>query len=155
MPFEPLFTKKQLEDRLSATVVRRIYDDNNDGTADTDPIEQLRLDASSKVRGKLGPVYNPELLLGALADELVRIGLDQAVAMAAQRFPEVMRKDWEKLMTQADKDLSELRKGIANLGVNTSPEPAANVGGEVIADDQLLEDEPQQFWTGDGGTGIF
>jgi hypothetical protein len=129
-----LITIEQLEARLSATGVTRLYDDDNDGEADDEPIAQLCRDASSKVRGKLGPVYDPDNITADAADEVVRVALDQAFAMAVQRFPEVMKfHDWEKLMAQADKDLKELRNGMANLGVNTPPEPAANQGGRVTS----------------------
>jgi hypothetical protein len=152
----PFITKAQLEKRLSSIIVKRIYDDDNDGVADTDPLDQLCMDASSKVRGKLGPVYNPDLLDSATVDEIRRITLDQAHAMAAQRFPEVLRIDGFRLMEQADKDLKALRIGDANLGVNGSPEPAANVGGTVTSGDINDPDypEPKEHFALDG-TGSF
>lgn len=126
------FTKAQLEARMSAKRVKRIFDDNADGNADTNPINQLRADASSKVRSYLEPMgtfdtivalFNEEtgeLLSGkVLPDEVTRLALDVAVALACQRHPEVMRQDWVKLMEQCDKDLGRLRDGKTSLGGGT------------------------------------
>jgi phage gp36-like protein len=132
MAYEPLITKAQLEARLSRVLVQRIFDDNDDGVADNDPVTALIRDASSKVRGRLGPVYNPETLDENTVDEVIRITLDVATAYAAQRHPEIVQYDWEALMKQSDADLKMLRLGEANLGTNASPpEPAANHGGMV------------------------
>ncbi len=130
---DPLFTTDQLRARLSSLTVDRIYDDNGDGSADADPLTQLQRDASSKVRSHLGPVYDTALLTADVSDELVRIALDVAHAMAAQRHPEVLRIDGYRMMEQAEKELKKLREGITNLGIETSPEPAANQGGEALS----------------------
>lgn len=122
----PLITRKQLENRLGREVVQRIYDDNNDGVADADPINQVLSDASSKVRGGL-PLYNPDDLTPAnalLTDELRRLALDAAVAMTAQRHPGYTKYNWVELMEQIDADLDRIRKGQASLGSNASPTPA-------------------------------
>lgn len=136
MAYNPLITKAQLEARLSRVLVQRIYDDNDDGDADADPVAALIRDASSKVRGRLGPVFDPETLDENTVDEVVRITLDVAVAYAAQRHPEIVQYDWEALMKQSDADLKMLRLGEANLGTNQSPpEHAANQGGRVWSGD--------------------
>ncbi len=149
----PLITKEQLENRLSKLVLDRIYDDDGTGEANSEPVDALIRDASSKVRGKLGPVYNPDVIDENTNAEVTRITLDVAVAYAYQRHPEIARADWEAIMKQADKELAEIRTGLANLGTNAPPEPAANVGGALYADDG--GDEPKRFFTDDGGTGVF
>lgn len=149
----PLFTQEQLEARLSATTVKRIYDDANNGSADSNAIIQLQRDASSKVRTVLGAVYDPDLLTPATLDEVVRLALDVAQAMAAQRHPEYVRIDGFKLMKQATDDLELIRKGLSNLGTNAAPEPAANQGGDVDSDNPDDEEpQPKVFL---GGTGLF
>jgi phage gp36-like protein len=124
---DALVTKAQLEARLSKVTVQRIFDDNNDGVADTDPVTQLLKDASSKVRGAL-PGYDPDTLTAAnaaISEELRRIALDAAVAMAAQRRPTIVKGiDWKEMMEQVDNDLEKVRKGQATLGANTNPTPA-------------------------------
>lgn len=126
------FTKAQFEARLSAKKVKRIYDDNSDGVADVDPVNQLRADATSKVRSYIEPMGIMTTLLplfnqttgevltnSVLPDEIIRLSLDVGVALAAQRHPEVMRQDWRLLMEQCDKDLARLRDGKTSLGGGT------------------------------------
>jgi phage gp36-like protein len=149
----PLITRAQLEERLSVATVRRIFDDNNDGTADSGPLTRLLTDASSKLRATLGPLYDLDKLDPATSDELVRISLDIAHAYAAQRHPEFVRVDGFKLMQQAEKELEKIRAGLANLGTKGTPEPAANQGGIVTEDPSLAEDESPHFAL--GGTGDF
>lgn len=123
------FTKKQLENRLSAKRVKRVYDDNRDGNADSDPINQLRADATSKVRSYLAPMgimpalealfdqVTGELLTDKiLPEEVVRLALDQAHVYAAQRFPEQWKLDWLVMQKQVDKELCDLRDGKTSLG---------------------------------------
>ncbi len=156
------FTKKQLEARMSAKRVQRIFDDNADGSVDTDPVNQLRADASSKVRSFLEPMgtfasivllFNQttgELLTGKiLPEEVVRLALDVAVALACQRHPEVMRQDWVKLMDQVDKDLAKLRDGKTSLGGGMqggveTPETLVQGAVAVYADDGRCTDEDER-----------
>lgn len=141
-------TKTQFENRIGAKRVKRLYDDNSDGTADTDPVNQLRADASSKVRSYLEPMgimdslvalFNQttgELLTGkVLPDEVIRLTLDVAVALAAQRHPEVMRQDWRLLMQQCDADLKALREGKTSLGGGTQGSvatPESEIQGATV-----------------------
>lgn len=147
----PLFTQAQLEARISKLTVQRIYDDDNDGTADNDPIAGLVRDASSKVYSYLGPIYDVALIDPAQQDEVVRLGLDVAQAMAAQRHPEYVRIDGYKMMAQAESDLKNLRKNLTNLGIKTPPEPAANTGGDVESGDPCDPcPQPHVFLDGTG-----
>lgn len=144
------FTKALLEGRLSVKRVQRIFDDDNDGVVDSDPLMQLRRDASSKVASYLEPIglmprlealVNPttgELLAPAsgFPEEVVRLALDVAVALACQRFPEIMRQDWQTLMAQAEKDLDRLRTNKTSLGGQGAQE-AANEGGAIRSGDPL------------------
>lgn len=135
---DPFITKEQLQDRLSEPVLRRIADDGGDGIPDQRVVDRLLRDACSKVRGGLGLILDVDLFTevnATEAEELVRIALDTAVAYAAARFPEVMRRDWVPMMKQVDADLDRIRKGLANLGTNLAPEPAANQGGAIRSGD--------------------
>lgn len=134
-------TIAQLEARLSTVVVQRIYDDNNDGTRDTAIVQECLDDASAKVDSYLAPLGILPLAQ-PYPREVIRLELDVAQAYAAQRFPEAVRLDWEKLMGQAEKDLDRLRTGKTMLGARP-PDPAANHGGEVFTDDASnIEGEP-------------
>jgi phage gp36-like protein len=116
---DPLITKEQLIARLGQNQFDRVFDDNNDGKADKLSEEQVRKDASSKVRGAIGPVYTQAQLTSA-TEELVRITLDVAEAMATRRRPTILKGDWTELMAQADKDLKAVRMTMANLGTDDS-----------------------------------
>lgn len=136
MPY-PYFTQKDLEDRLGEVRVRRIFDDSNIGLASEDAITRLRKDASSKVRGRLGS----HLKQGQIddvevttPDEIVRIALDMATALAAQRYPEVVQYDWEPIMKEANADLDRWMKGQISVGV----EATAAMGVATV-----LSDEPR------------
>lgn len=138
-------TSTDLSARLSATKLARIYDDDRDGTADTDPVALLIADACSKVAGYLRGLYDLAVIEAAPPHEVVRLTLDVAVAMAAQRHPEVVRVDWVPLMQGAERDLERLRAGKTRLDVMGSPEPAANASGG------FSEGDPSQF---DGATAL-
>lgn len=113
---DPLFSRKELEDRYSPTTVQRVLDDFGEGSPSVDAIDQIRADASSKVRGKIGPSVNLDDLDPEVATEVKRIALDVAGALMAIRHPEVVRRDGIALMKLAEKDLEGIRLGQADLG---------------------------------------
>jgi hypothetical protein len=133
---DPIITKEQAIAKLGQAMFTRIFDDNNDSAADKLSEEQMRADASDRVRGKLGPIYNPDLLTQLTASqvgEIRRITLDNFKAMCADRRPTIVKQDPEVLFLRADRDLKDLRSQLANLGTNLAPEPAANVGCTVTS----------------------
>lgn len=132
---DPIITKDQLIARLGLIQFGRVFDDNNDSAADKLPEEQLRRDASGMVRGGIGLVFDVALLTTDLSDNLTRVTLDVAEAMATKRRPTILKGDWVEMMKSARLDIQELRKGIQNLGITGAPEPAANHGGEVTSGD--------------------
>lgn len=123
------FTQADLEKRLSTDTVNAIYDDANAGSASAAPIAALIADSSSKVDSYLRGIY--PLPLTVVPNEVKRLALDVAVAYAAQRHSEYVRRDWKTLMEQVERDLKSLRRGETRLDIQTTPEPAANEGGFV------------------------
>lgn len=118
--------------RLSAAVVRRIYDDNNDGLPDSDPVAQLIRDAEAMFEGYCRGIYDLAALRIAHPNEAIRLVLDCVEFLAAKRFPQACKRDWTILEASVRKELESLRKGLTRLDVMGSPEPAANQGGEVF-----------------------
>lgn len=119
-----LITRVELENRLGRTTVQRLSDDNNDGVADKSVVDQILADASSKVRGALGPWYDSattDSANAAVAEELRRIALDAAVAMAAERRPTIVKLDHVEKMKQVDRDLTRIQNGRSNLGADSPP----------------------------------
>jgi phage gp36-like protein len=121
-----------LEARLSAAVVKRIYDDNNLGAAEETPLSQLIKDAEAKFEGYCRGIYDLAALRLAKPNEAVRMCLDIAEAFAAKRFPRAYTRDWQPLMDFVDRELKRLRTSETRLDIASSPEPAANVGGKVL-----------------------
>ena len=131
----PYITQVELESRVSAQVVRRVLDDDNNGTADANPVTRLLADASAKVAGYLRGIYSLDAVAATTPEEVKRITLDVAHAYLMLRHPEWVRGDGHELMKLATAELKDLRNGVSRLDVEGSPEPAANTGGTVIQGD--------------------
>lgn len=127
----PYIVQSDLEDRVSATVLRRILDDDNAGSAKPSAVTRVIADASAKVAGYLRGIYDLDVVAANPPQEVVRLTLDVATAYLFQRFPEYARGDWLALMQQCDVELKALRRGDTRLDVTGPPEPAANTGGDV------------------------
>lgn len=137
MPW-PLITKAQLEARLSKRVVQRLLDDDRDGAADTNVVDRLLLDASGKFAGFAAQIYDiaaiRAMAANVLPDEVTRLTLDVAQAMAAQRHPEFVRLDGFELMKQVVAELKMLREGMTNTGVADDVAPETqDIGGAVVS----------------------
>jgi phage gp36-like protein len=113
------FTAEELANRISAAAIKNIYDDDNDGTADSPAVDRLRADATSKVASYLHGLYDLDVIAADPPNEVVRLALDVAVAYAAQRFPSYVRRDWKPLLEAAELDLGRLRSGKTLLDVAT------------------------------------
>jgi phage gp36-like protein len=125
---DPIITKDQMVARIGQVQFDRVFDDNNDGKGDKLSWEQTLRDASGKVRGGIGLVYDATKLTADLSDNLTCVTLDVAEAMATKRRPTILKGDWVEMMKDARASIKDLRDGIANLGITTEPEPAANHG---------------------------
>src|SRR5512139_2657462 len=121
-----------VENRISAAVVRRITDDNNDGSSDTGPISDLIDSAEAMFEGAVRDIYTLTVLRASGSFRARQIVLDLVQALAAKRFPRAMGREWEPLMQDARAQLRDLREGRSALDVVGSPEPAANKGGEIL-----------------------
>lgn len=154
MPY-PWITQADLESRVSAAVVRRLLDDDRDGTADDNAVTRVIADSCAKVAGYVSPVYTRADVDAAVPPEVVRLSLDVAVAYLAQRHPEFVRRDWEPLMKYADAELKAMRAGKTNLGVDGSPEPAVSAGADITVGDPDTFDEDTYEPTFQWGSGDF
>lgn len=149
----PYIAKVDIVNRLSPQVVQQIYDDQETGSAADAAVSALCADASSKVAGYLRGIYDLDDVANNPPHEVIRLSLDVATAYASQRFPSYVKRDWEKLMKQAEGDLDKLRMGKTRLDVKLTPEPAANEGGLVVSGDINNPDTKDLLFT--NGTGIF
>lgn len=150
-----------VENFLGPDKVRRIYDDDEDGAPDDDPVLLLIQECETEVFGAAVGTYPADNLPSTPAEaktteggKLLRsLTLKLVRACAWERYPEIARVDPEPIRKEAEKMLDRLcRAKLVLHGLGAKP---ANIGGEVIADDVNLEDEPKKFFTTDGQTGIF
>jgi phage gp36-like protein len=121
-PPAPLITRAQLESRVSATVLDRVLDDSGSGEADVDAVQRILLDASSKIRGALGPLTDLNTLDPEKQTEVVRIALDIATAYLALRHPEILKRDGFTMLDRSEKELAGIHVGKADLGTEEDPQ---------------------------------
>jgi hypothetical protein len=152
--------QSDLEQHIGPDAIRRLYDDEGEGSASEDPLQLLVNSNEAIVIGSAARNYAnsslPESRTAALTTEggrlLRAITLELIKGYAWSRYPEFARGDGQSTIDRAMGLVKMLARAELVLeGLNVDP---ANVGGEVIADDDD-EDEPKQFWLGGGGTGIF
>jgi len=127
-----------LENRLTARVVRQILDDDIDGSPDAGPLAQVIADAEAYCEGFVRGNYDIAALqaLGVGAPtEFKRLCLDVAAAFLVERHPEYIRADGDDMIERARRDLMDLRNGVTRMNVVGSPENAANQGGIVRTGD--------------------
>lgn len=139
-------TVTDLEDRLSASVVREILDDDNDGTPDTGPVLRFLLDAQSYVEGALRTVFKlADLRAQSPTDnEIVRLILDRAEGRIYIRHPEHARFDGGKALDRNDKEIAAF-VARGQRGLDNDDHTAANQGGvtTTMAADANFPDPPK------------
>lgn len=127
------FTDAQLASRIGKDAVRALFDDNQDGVADTDNLTALKRDATACVSGYMRGIYSLPLD-EPVSYEVTRLALDVAVAYAAERHPEFVRRDWRMLWEKVRQELCDVRNGKTRLDISAATNPAiapSNVGGAV------------------------
>lgn len=151
-------TADMLEKRVSANLSVRIFDDDDDGTADSDIITQIIEDAESLFESYARGIYPLSSLRVVSPPRLAStLCLDIAEYLTYRRFPKAANRAWEPLMDSAMNQLKALRKGDMRLDVDGTPEPAANQGGDYYqqgygsADEDLQPDTFTEDGFGDFG----
>lgn len=148
--------KADIEARVSARVVRQVYDDDRTGTANAAAIAQLIEDAESYVEEIVAGIYDIDEVRDAAPTAMKRLCLDAAVAYLRERWPaltkQITTKTWERLAEEC-KAVQLACRRIDVGGVTAAP---ANVGGVVDpgVPDALTDKGVYQMW-GFGNTGSF
>lgn len=145
-----LITQAEIEARLSARVLRQVYDDDDNGTADAANVARLIEDASSYVLEFYYGNYTAVPESGNIPPALRRLALDAAHAYLAMRHPEYVRADGGKMLERVDKELKRLREAVVVTGTSP-PDPPANVGGAVGAIGSDAPYDPPQSFTSNLG----
>jgi hypothetical protein len=125
--------QSDLEDSLSKTTVMRLFDDDNDGVADIDPVNRVIASAEALVNSRLARSY-PKLTLPVAQSPqsalLKEATLMFAIPLAYRRRPELVRTTGESgrgpsMMKQAFDYLEGLCTGQQFLfDVPAEPGPA-------------------------------
>jgi len=156
-----LVGQQELEDRVSKEVVKQVLDDDNDGTADGDPVRSLIGAVEGHILSTLETQYDTDAIVDAMtvadaSKKLMRtrlmlkgLALDFCEGRIYRRHPEYGRQDGQEQINSAQKILDKLIKTDQTLP-GISPQ-AANLGAEVFPDDETLE-VPKKFFD---NTGIF
>lgn len=156
MPGPYYIAKADIEARVSARVVRQVYDDDRTGTANAAAIAQLIEDAESFVEEIVAGIYDIAEVRTEAPTAMKRLCLDAAVAYLRERWPALTKhlttKTWERLGDEC-KAVSLACRRIDVGGVTAAP---ANVGGVVDpgVPDELADEGKYQMW-GFGNTGWF
>lgn len=146
-------TFEALEARLSVAVVRRIFDDNNDGEPDTAPLLRVIDDAERRFESTMAGLYPSLAVLRQKAGEAASsIVLDLAEAISAKRFPRAINREWQPLMKDALDQLKDYRNGLARIPMDGPPNPPSNAGGDISAGAGSSVDDsdiPEPIFQGD------
>lgn len=156
-----LIAQKDLEDRVSEDVVRRVLDDDNNGSADGDPVKLLIGTVEGHILSTLETQYDTDDIIALMAKAtptakekrtvimLKGLACDFAEGRVYRRHPEYGRQDGQEIIDSAQKVLDRLVKSSQTLpGVTPG---AANLGAEVFPDDEDLT-VPKKFFD---NTGVF
>lgn len=152
MATTPYATRADLERTLSKKVVDQIFDDDSSGEGDEDPIDQLMVEATSRVNMYLAELYRIPVAdsAGNVPDAVRFLTIDVAAALAEMRHPEYVRSNGEKRLADAVDILEKLRDGKIQLDSELLP-PAHNaVAYARSGDANNPESKPKVFIDGMG-----
>ena len=135
-----------LENALGIPVVKAIFDDNQDGTADAAPIAACLAYGTSECDSFLRGVYNVTFPINPVPDELKFAAVDFCCAYATRRRPDVVRamgeQPWTVFRDSAVDKMKRYGKSMQRLPDTTgTPE---NVGAEVRSGDPQSPALPTQ-----------
>ena len=124
-----------LERAITAGMVLRLLDDDNDGTVDAAVATDLIADVDAEIDGYVGRSYNLTTLKADVPPTLRRLATDLFAQFAYQRRPELLNDrgetPWEGRYRRALAKLKELRDGLWRLDIDGDPADPANTDGGV------------------------
>jgi len=154
--------QSDLENRVSAQVVREILDDGPDGETDKGVLDRVIADSESTVESFLRKVYDLEALRTLAAasrdnvpNEIKRLCLDIATAYLWDRFPEYVRADGRQMKMDALDELRDLARGIRRLDDIDTVENTAQVTVEARSGDPDDTDPVAPFFSRPTSFGIY
>lgn len=137
MPY-PWISPDQVSRRIGRLKVHRTFDDDRDGVADADELDELVLDSCARVAAAIraSRIYRLADIIAMPQPprEVVRLSLDVAQMYAAKRHPEVIRADWKEMEDAVKAELAALADGAQMLDADTIPDPEPEPGEEVATE---------------------
>jgi len=158
-------TQADVEGRLTAAIVRLVYDEDGTGIiaagAEENALRDIILDAENLVEETIRKVYGDAGLTWMRAQgvdaprSIKRRCLDAVRLYIFERHPKYIRLDFDKEWARFRADLERLRVREVELAVaaDASPEPAMNEGGDVQSGDPDDTDPRDKSFL--DGTGAF
>ncbi len=151
--------QSDVEDRVSAQVLREILDDNVDGAPDEGTVARVISDAESTVESFLRKVYDLEALraldINDVPNEVKRLCLDLSVAYLWDRFPEYVRADGRQMRMDTLDELRDLARGLRRLDDIDTIEDTAQVTVEARSGDPDDTTPADKFFNDPTSFGIF
>lgn len=151
-----LIQQSDLEARLGADVVRRIYDDGNVGSANAASVARLITDSEARVKASVRRGHSQAdylLVIAQKPDLLVTLTLDVAQGYAWQRFPSYVRCDGAAILKTAMEELDRVALGKLRFDITSAIPTPTNEGGTVRSGNPLLPTPKPKLFT--DGTGDF
>jgi hypothetical protein len=129
----PLFTRAELEARVSRLVLDRIFDDDETGTATTEAINRLIDDSSGTVWAYLPNEAQDTILANDVPSYLKKLALDVAQGTLALRHPEATQLDGECIMKNARLDLKAYVEQWTKVKQVDRPDTFGSVASSSVA----------------------
>ena len=131
-------TEAEVTYALGASIVTAIYDDDNDGIADSASLDAVIARASALVDSWIAPVYKgPFPISQTPIPSMIReLTLQYVEAMSYDRKPDLARgfgsDDQQKRWPRADQMGERLQAAILRIPDNAAQPTPANAGGIVV-----------------------
>jgi hypothetical protein len=129
---------------LSASVCVDVYDDNNDGSPDSDPMLMLERIAEDQFESGLCGIIDLTTLRANPCSTCERIVSEFVMATAAMRFPRAYGRDYAALLKVARDSVDRVRSGKDRLAAQGAPNPPVNSGGSVYIEGIGSDDSDEQ-----------
>jgi phage gp36-like protein len=142
----PYCDQTDLENALGKQIVKAIFDDDMDGTADAAPLAACLAYGTAECDSFLAGTYDIELPVASVPDVLKFAAVDFCVAYATRRRPDVVKamgaQPWTTFRDDALEKMKRFAKSIQRLPEDTGT--PANVGAEVRSGDPEAPELPEQ-----------
>ena len=151
-----------LNNRLTAALLVKVYDDDENGAADEAVVNAAIKDAEDDVEQRLAKIYGEAGLTAvrakgpAITRTVKKLCLDSFECRMGWRHPEYVRGEWDKRWKRFDEAMQSLADRRTELADLTGDiEPAVNEGGYVRSGNPDDTDPVAHVFLNDDAFGVF